>query len=74
MIGDRAGRPLLIRAPCSHSEQTSTRGSDAVMMPACPQLGQTIRVSMAAALARTRRNDQMVITPAMTSRALIHSF
>ena len=29
MLGDLAGLPLLISAPCSHCEQISTRGSDA---------------------------------------------
>ena len=35
-----------MNAPCSHCEQISTRGSDAVVAPICPQFGQTIRVSM----------------------------
>jgi hypothetical protein len=36
-----------MNAPCPHCEQISTRGSDAaVAAPICPQLGQTIRVSM----------------------------
>ena len=46
-LGDLAGLPLLMNAPCPHCEQISTRGSDAaVAAPICPQLGQTIRVSM----------------------------
>jgi hypothetical protein len=46
-LGDLAGLPLLMNAPCPQSEQISTRGSDAaVAAPICPQLGQTIRVSM----------------------------
>ena len=46
-LGDLAGLPLLKRAPCSHREQISTRGSDAALTaPICPQCGQTIRVSM----------------------------
>jgi hypothetical protein len=47
MLGDLAGLPLLMNAPCPHCEQISTRGSDAaVVAPMCPQLGQVIRVSM----------------------------
>jgi hypothetical protein len=30
-LGDLAGVPLLISAPCSHCEQISTRGSEAVV-------------------------------------------
>jgi hypothetical protein len=46
-LGDLAGLPLLKSAPCSHREQMSTRGSEAVLTaPICPQCGQTIRVSM----------------------------
>jgi hypothetical protein len=46
MLGDLAGLPLLMNAPCSHREQVSTRGSDAAVAPICPQFGQTIRVNM----------------------------
>ena len=52
MIGDFAGEPLFMRAPCSHFEQTRTRGSDAAVTPAWPQVGQTIRVNMRGSLAR----------------------
>jgi hypothetical protein len=45
-VGDLAGLPLLMSAPCSHAEQTNTRGSDAAVMPAWPQFGQVIRVNM----------------------------
>jgi hypothetical protein len=45
-VGDLAGVPLLISAPCSHCEQISTRGSDAAVAPTWPQCGQVIRVSM----------------------------
>jgi hypothetical protein len=31
MLGDLAGLPLLMNAPCSHCEQISTRGSDAAV-------------------------------------------
>jgi hypothetical protein len=52
MLGDLAGLPLLMSAPCSHCEQISTRGSDAALAaPICPQCGQTIRVSMSVATA-----------------------
>jgi hypothetical protein len=43
---DLAGEPVLMSAPCSHCEQTSTRGSDVVVTPVCPQCGQVFRVSM----------------------------
>jgi hypothetical protein len=43
MLGDLARLPLLMNAPCPHCEQISTRGSDAVVAPTCPQFGQTIR-------------------------------
>jgi hypothetical protein len=46
MLGDFAGQPLLMNAPCPHCEQISRRGSDAAVAPICAQLGQTIRVSM----------------------------
>ena len=52
MIGDFAGEPLFMRAPCSHFEQTRTRGSDAAVTPAWPQVGQTIRVNMRGSLAQ----------------------
>ena len=42
-IGDLAGMPRLMRAPCP--QQTGIRGSDAVMAPTCPQFGHTIRVT-----------------------------
>jgi hypothetical protein len=45
-LGDLAGRPLLMNAPCPHCEQISTRGGDAAVAPICPQFGQTIRMSM----------------------------
>jgi hypothetical protein len=52
MLGDLAGLPLLMSAPCSHCEQIRTRGSDAALAaPICPQCGQTIRVSMSMATA-----------------------
>ena len=50
-VGDLAGVPLLISAPCSHCEQISTRGSDAAVAPTWPQCGQVIRVSMSVATA-----------------------
>ena len=66
-LGDLAGLPLLMNAPCPHCEQISTRGSDAaVAAPICPQLGQTIWVSMsvttaaAGAAARASRLHQQV--------------
>jgi len=49
-LGDLAGLPLLMNAPCPHCEQISTRGSDAAVA-APPQLGQTIRVSMSVTIA-----------------------
>jgi hypothetical protein len=53
-FGDLAGLPLLKSAPCSHFEQISTRGRDAASVaPICPQLGQTIRVSMSVTTAAT---------------------
>ena len=33
MIGDLADEPVLMSAPCSHFEQTRTRGSDAAVTP-----------------------------------------
>ena len=39
-VGDLAGMPLLISAPCSHCEQISTRGSDAAVAPTWPQCGK----------------------------------
>ncbi len=66
MLGDLAGLPLLMNAPCSHCEQISTRGSDAAVAPICPQCGQTTRVSMnvttaaAGAPARASRLRQQV--------------
>ena len=41
ILGDLAGLPLLMNAPRPHCEQISTRGSDAVVAPTCPQFGQT---------------------------------
>ena len=43
-IGDLAGLPCLMRAPCPHCEQTKICGSDALVAPTCPQFGHTIRV------------------------------
>jgi hypothetical protein len=51
MLGDLAGLPLLINAPCPHFEQISMRESDAAVAPICPQLGQVIRVSMSMSIA-----------------------
>ena len=53
MIGDLAGVPLFITAPCSHFEQTRTRGSDAAVTPTWPQMGQAIRVNISGSLARS---------------------
>jgi hypothetical protein len=50
-VGDLAGVPLLMNAPCSHCEQISTRGSDAAVAPTWPQCGQVIRVSISVATA-----------------------
>jgi hypothetical protein len=52
MLGDRAGLPPLMNAPCPHREQINTRGSDAaVTAPICPQFGQTILVNMSVTMA-----------------------
>ncbi len=58
MLGDLAGLPLLMNAPCSHCEQISTRGSDAAVAPICPQCGQTTRVSMNVTTAARRARPQ----------------
>jgi hypothetical protein len=67
MLGDLAGLPFLMKAPCPHFEQISARGSDsAAAAPICPQLGQMIRVSMnttsaaAGAAARASRARQQI--------------
>jgi hypothetical protein len=57
MIGDLAGMPLFMTAPCSHFEQTRTRGSDAAVTPTWPQMGQAIRVNMSGSLARSAGVD-----------------
>jgi hypothetical protein len=46
MLGDLAGLPLLMNAPCSQREQISTRGSEAAVAPICPQFEHTIRVNI----------------------------
>ena len=62
-LGDLSGLPLMMNAPWPHREQIRTRGRDAALAaPICPQLGQTIRVSMsvttAAAGAGARRRSR----------------
>jgi hypothetical protein len=62
-LGDLAGLPLLMNAPCPHCEQINTRGSDAaVAAPICPQLGQTIRVSMSVTTAAAGAADKLFHT------------
>jgi hypothetical protein len=56
MVGELAGLPLLISAPCPHCEQMSTRGSNAAVAPMWPQFGQTIRVSMSDSYRRSWRD------------------
>jgi hypothetical protein len=51
MLGDLAGLPPLMNAPCPHCEQMSTRGGNAAVAPTYPQFGQVIRVSMIVTIA-----------------------
>ena len=60
-LGELAGLPLLISAPCSHCEQISTRGSDAAVAPTWPQYGQVIRVSMSVVLPQMAQLHRFLI-------------
>jgi hypothetical protein len=66
-LGDLAGLPPLM-ASCPHCEQTSTRARDAAVAPICPQLGQTIRVSMSVTIARAADKQQPSRTGSATHR------
>jgi len=58
-FGDLAGLPLLMRAPCSHCDQISPRGSHAALAaPICPQCGQTIRISISLTTAAGTRGKR----------------